>query len=149
AAVFGLVMLLVIWFERSPVRREAIANRDQHDVAAILGVATLRGTLTTFVVGSAIAAVAGSIFVHRDGFATPDTFGIDLGLGIFVMLLVGGAESPWGALLGAWFYTFSAEILNFGKWSNVVYGVILVVVILLLPGGLIGIGEHFARWLLR
>ena len=74
-------MLLAIWLARSPVQRETIAGRDQTQVAATLGVPTLKRRVTMFVLGSAIAAAAGALFVHTKGFANPDDFGINLGLG--------------------------------------------------------------------
>ena len=59
------------------MQREAIAGRDQAQVAATLGVPTLKRRVTMFVLGSAIAAVAGALFVHTKGFANPDDFGIN------------------------------------------------------------------------
>src|SRR5262249_34596772 len=110
----AIVMLIAIWMSRSPVQRETIAGRDQHLVAATLGLPALKRRLTMFVLGSAIAAAAGAVFVHVKGFANPDSFDITLGLGIFVMLIVGGLDSRWGPIAGAAFYVFVPQWLQGG-----------------------------------
>jgi branched-chain amino acid transport system permease protein len=146
----GAAILIGIWMARSPAKREAIALRDQATVAATLGVPTMRVRIVMFVLGSTIAAVAGSLYVHGLGFAQPnDMFGVELSLGIFVMLIVGGLESLWGSALGAAFYVYLPYLLGqthldlFGKkvsqYQQIVYGLILLLVMVFFPEGLIGL----------
>jgi ABC-type branched-subunit amino acid transport system ATPase component/ABC-type branched-subunit amino acid transport system permease subunit len=148
----GLVLLTGIFLGRSPLQREAIADRDQDVVAATLGLPVLRLRITMFVLGSTIAGLAGAIFVHWKGFASPDDFGIDLGLGIFVMLIVGGIDSLWGPVLGAAFYTFFPRVLQssdvevFGRelrsYREVFFGSLLVITMVAFPEGLVGVGRR-------
>jgi ABC-type branched-subunit amino acid transport system ATPase component/ABC-type branched-subunit amino acid transport system permease subunit len=159
----GLMLLLTIFLARSPVQREAIAMRDQDVVAATLGVAILRSRITMFVLGSTIAGIGGAIFAHSKGFATPDSFGIDLGLGIFVMLILGGLDSRWGPIVGAAFYVFVPQWLQggvlgipgvdftvsafgqehrLGDFRDVFFGSLLVIVMIAFPEGLVGIGRR-------
>jgi ABC-type branched-subunit amino acid transport system ATPase component/ABC-type branched-subunit amino acid transport system permease subunit len=148
----ALVLVAGIFLGRSPVQREAMADRDQHLVAAALGLPVLRLRLTMFVLGSTIAGLAGSVFVHWKGFASPDDFGIDLGLGIFVMLIVGGIDSLWGPVLGAGFYTFlprwlqSFDVELFGRdlrsYREVLFGALLVITMVAFPEGLVGVGRR-------
>jgi ABC-type branched-subunit amino acid transport system ATPase component/ABC-type branched-subunit amino acid transport system permease subunit len=149
---FALVVLIGIFLGRSPVQREAMADRDQEVVAATLGLPVLRLRVTMFVLGSTIAGLAGSVFVHWKGFASPDDFGIDLGLGIFVMLIVGGIDSLWGPVLGAAFYTFLPRVLQssdvevFGRdlrsYREVFFGSLLVITMVAFPEGLVGVGRR-------
>jgi ABC-type branched-subunit amino acid transport system ATPase component/ABC-type branched-subunit amino acid transport system permease subunit len=161
-AAVALVMLLAIYVARGPVQREVIAGRDQHLVAATLGVPVLRHRITMFVLGSVIAAAAGAIFVHVKGFANPDSFDINLGLGIFVMLILGGLHSRWGAVAGAAFYVFVPQWLQggvlgisgptltihvfgqdhrAGDFRDVIFGVLLVLTMIVFPEGLVGVGR--------
>lgn len=145
----GAVLLLGIWLARSPAKREAIAMRDQPTVAATLGVPTTRVRIVMFVLGSAIGAFAGSLFVHGRGFAQPQEFSVELGLGIFVMLIVGGIESLWGPVLGAAFYVWVPHFLQrldinvFGheirEYNQIIYGAVLLVTMIFFPEGLIGL----------
>lgn len=143
------VLLIGIWLARSPAKREAIAMRDQPTVAATLGIPTTRVRIVMFVLGSAIGAFAGSLFVHGRGFAQPQEFSVELGLGIFVMLIVGGVESLWGPVLGAAFYLWVPHILTrldinlFGhairEYNQIIYGGVLLLTMIFVPEGLIGI----------
>ena len=163
-AAFAIVMLIAIWLARSPVQREAIAGRDQSVVASTVGVPVFRLRVTMFVLGSAVAGAAGSIFVHWKTFASPDSFAIDLGLGIFVMLILGGIDSRWGAILGAFFYVFipqwlqggvlgipgphftvtlQGQVHNASDFKNIIFGALLVIVMIAYPEGLVGVGRRF------
>ena len=146
--VLAAVLLGGIFIERSPLRREAISFRDQEQVAATAGVAVLRVRLVTFALGSATAALAGGVYAHTEGFLSPDSFDIDLGLAVFLMLIVGGVRSRWGPLLGAAFYVYSPTVLDhvhLHRWTQIVYGVVLVVVMVILPDGLAGTVERVRR----
>ena len=145
----AVVLLIGIWMARSPAKREAVAMRDQPTVAATSGVPTLRVRISMFVLGSAIGAFAGSLYVHGRGYATPDVFSIELGLGVFVMLIVGGIGSLWGPFLGAAFYAWlpyalrQADFEIFGHelraYNQIIYGLTLLLVMIFAPEGLIGI----------
>jgi len=158
----GIVLLVTIFVARSPLQREAIAGRDQDVVASTLGVPTLRVRVVMFVLGSVIAGIAGAIFVHAKGFATPDQFGIDLGLGIFVMLILGGIDSRWGPIVGAAFYVFVPQWLQggvlgipgieftvdafgqqhrLGDFRDIFFGSLLVITMIAFPVGLVGVGR--------
>ena len=93
--------------------------RDQPTVAATLGIPTMRVRIVMFVLGSSIGAFAGSLFVHGRGFAQPAEFSVELGLGIFVMLIVGGIESLWGPILGAAFYVWVPHVLKRTRHQSV------------------------------
>jgi len=158
----AIVMLLAIWVSRSAVQRETIAGRDQHLVASTLGVPVLNKRIAMFVLGSAIASASGAVFVHVKGFANPDSFDITLGLGIFVMLIVGGLDSRWGPIAGAAFYVFVPQWLQggvlgisgptltihifgqdhrAGDFRDIFFGALLVVTMIVFPAGLVGIGR--------
>jgi ABC-type branched-subunit amino acid transport system ATPase component/ABC-type branched-subunit amino acid transport system permease subunit len=144
----GIVLLVGIWLARSPAKREAIAMRDQPTVAATLGIPTIRVRIVMYVLGSAIGAFAGSLWAHGRGYVTPDLFNIELGLGIFVMLIVGGVDSLWGPVLGAAFYVWVPHILLrlnidlFGNpirdYNQILYGATLLLVMIFAPAGIIG-----------
>lgn len=141
-AFVALALLLTALIERSPLRREAIAFRDQPQVAATLGVATLRLRVVMFVLGSTYAGVAGALFAHKSGFISTESFSLELGIDIFLILLLGGIGSMWGPLLGAAFVVWAPEQLRFvGEYRGLIYGALLVAVIVAFPKGLVGLVE--------
>ncbi|MDZ7791701.1 MAG: branched-chain amino acid ABC transporter permease [Xanthomonadales bacterium] len=99
----ALVLVLTAWIERSPVRRDAIVVRDHPEVAASFGMPTLKVQLVMFVLGSSYAGAAGALFAHDQGFISPSSFSVALGINIFLMVILGGLGSMWGAVIGAIF----------------------------------------------
>jgi len=141
-----LALMLAAFIERSPVRREAIAVRDKPLVTSTLGIPLLKYKIVMYVIGSGIAAAAGSLYAHWQGVISPDVFDVDLGIAIFLMLILGGADSKWGALLGAAFYTWVPDYLHsVAEYKEIVYGGLLVIVVIALPEGLIGVVDVVKR----
>ncbi|HTA08897.1 MAG TPA: branched-chain amino acid ABC transporter permease [Streptosporangiaceae bacterium] len=138
-----VALLVVSLIERSPLRREAIAARDAPMVARTLGIPVAWIQVIMFVLGSVFAAVAGSLYAQWQGVISPDTFGIDLSIGIFLMAILGGLGSMWGVIIGAAFYVFIPQYLqSFSQYQNIIYGGLLVVILILLPEGLVGIAAR-------
>jgi branched-chain amino acid transport system permease protein len=147
-----LVLALVgaALIERSPLRRDAIAFRDNSEVAATLGVPVLRVRLGMFVLGSTYAGVAGCLFAHRSGFISPESFSLELGIDIFLIVLLGGVGSLWGPVLGAAFVVWAPEQLRFvDEYRALIYGALLVAVIVAFPKGLVGLVESAWRQVRR
>jgi ABC-type branched-subunit amino acid transport system ATPase component/ABC-type branched-subunit amino acid transport system permease subunit len=170
--LLGLLFVLANLLERSPVVREAMAVRDRPLVAASAGLPVVRIRTSLLVVGSAVAGLGGAVLAHWRGSVVTEQFGVDLGLAIFLMLILGGVGSKYGALLGAWFYVYvedglghldeRLEFLRGGPFERVftfsekldqywpiVYGGLLVIVMIALPDGLIGVGSRLAARLRR
>ena len=150
----AIVLLMGIWLARSPVKRESYALRDQAVVATTLGVPTMRLRIWMFVFGSAIGAAGGSLFVHWKGFAAGEDFALDLALGIFVMLIVGGIDSLWGPIIGAAFYVFVPHWLTewlsgFDEYQQIFYGAVLLLVMIVFPEGLVGLFQRLRGWLMH
>lgn len=136
----GLALVLTALIERSPLRREAIAVRDLPQVAETAGLPTIKIRVLMFTLGSAFAAVGGSLYVHWQRVASTEAFGLDLGIGLFLMVMLGGSGSMWGAVIGAAFYVFVPDQLSlFSEYREFVYGGLLLFVVLVLPDGLVGI----------
>lgn len=153
-AVLVLGILGVTLIERSPLRREAVAGRDLPDVAATCGVPNARIQTQLFVVGSLYAAVAGALYGQWQGFVSPDSFGLDLAIGIFLMVILGGSHSLWGAVLGAGVYVLLPEVLSrFTRLQTLLYGALLVIILIVLPRGFLGLAATAAgaagRWVRR
>ena len=107
------VLLIGIWIARSPAKREAIAMRDQYDgrrddrgADAAGPHRDVRARFVRSARSPARCSCTGT------GSPSPQEFSVELGLGIFVMLIVGGIESLWGPMLGAAFYVWVPYFLQ-------------------------------------
>lgn len=135
--VLTACLTLTAFVERSPLRREAVAARENGLVASLAGVGVQRVQLVLFVLGSAMGGLSGSLIGHWQGVISTDSFGIDLSIGIFLMLLLGGIDSLWGALIGAAVYVALPRLLSgVEQYSAIAYGLLLLVVVLAMPGGI-------------
>ncbi|HEX7095503.1 MAG TPA: branched-chain amino acid ABC transporter ATP-binding protein/permease [Acidimicrobiales bacterium] len=157
--VLALTIAFGYLLERSPVKREAVANRDRETVSKTLGLPSLRIRATMFILGSCVAGLAGSLWGHRSGTLSTEAFSVQLGLGIFLMLILGGISSMWGGVLGAWFYVYVQDYLrrmdtelfghSLGEFWGIIYGGLLIVVMISVPDGIIGVGQRLRRALRR
>ena len=155
----AILMIVAAFIERSPVRREAIANRDHAVVSRTLGLPTLLNRITMFMLGSFFAAIAGSLYAHRSSSVTPESFGVALGLFVFLMMILGGIGSMWGALLGSWFYVYANDKITnattsiggheLREFRPIIFGIILILVMITLPDGIIGLGSKIRRLVRR
>ena len=94
-------------------------------------------------ISGAIAGLAGGMFVlHQRGLNT-DSFGPEVSINLFSMVVIGGLGSLPGAILGA-VYVRSAEFFLGGGWALIASGAGIVLLLLLLPGGL-GAGMYQLR----
>ncbi|GJF02753.1 branched-chain amino acid ABC transporter permease [Pseudonocardia sp. D17] len=113
------------------------AVRDLGSLTGSLGVSVLRYRLVAFGLSGFIAAVAGTLYSQLQTFIFPAMFHMNLLVPMLVMVFVGGAGSLWGPLVGAAFAVVIIEFFqDLGDQQAIAYGLVLMVVIALLPGGL-------------
>ncbi|GAA1866341.1 branched-chain amino acid ABC transporter permease [Pseudonocardia ailaonensis] len=113
------------------------AVRDLGQLSGSLGVSPLRYRLVAFGLSGFIAAVAGTLYAQLQTFIFPAMFQMNLLVPMLVMVFVGGAGSLWGPLVGAAFAVVLIELFqDLGDQQAIAYGVLLMVVIAVLPGGL-------------
>jgi branched-chain amino acid transport system permease protein len=141
--ILGLLLIVGAFIDRSPLRRLSIAARDNGPVAATLGVPVIRLQVTLFMLGSAVGGLSGALIGHWNGVTEANSFGIELSIGIFLMLLLGGLGSMWGPVVGAAFYVGIPQVLNgLDKYEAIVYGGLLLIVVIAVPQGIV---NAFAR----
>src|SRR6476646_7267806 len=100
----GLTALAVLGFAalaRSPFGLGLAAAREREPVAAALGVPFRRWRTIAVTASAAVAGLAGALAVQLAGVADPASYGPYLSFKLFVMVLVGGALAPVGAVAGA------------------------------------------------
>jgi branched-chain amino acid transport system permease protein len=137
--VLAVVVLFAILLERSPVRRQAIAGRENAMVARSGGVPVVRVQVLLFALGSMLGGLSGALLGAINSTVDVNSFGTSLAIGIFLMLFIGGVGSVWGPIVGAAFYVAIPQVLSsLAQYENIVYGALLLVVIIAFPEGLVG-----------
>jgi branched-chain amino acid transport system permease protein len=126
-----------------------LAAKDSEIAAEQSGVDTTRTKLLAFMIGAVYAGLAGCLYASSIRFVSPDSFSGVQAVLLMTMLIVGGMGSIAGCIIGALALTLLPEALRFlGQWYLVLYGLGVIVVIVLLPGGLASITAISPlRWL--
>jgi len=142
--VWGAVLLVLLFsfhILHSRVGRALRAIHEEEVAAEAMGVPTSRYKVQIFIFGAVTAAVAGSFYTHYVTFLSPSSFNLMWSIRFVLMVMVGGMQSLWGALLGAVLLTFVGNewLQVFADFEVVVYGGILLIVALFLPQGLISL----------
>lgn len=136
-------VLVVLLIERSAVGRESVATRERAEVARSVGIPTLHIQTVLFVIGSAMGGLAGAMTAFWQGSMSTETFTLDLALGLFLIPILGGVASVWGTVLGAFIYVELTNVLSgLEKFASLTYGIALLLVIVLLPQGILGVGSR-------
>jgi branched-chain amino acid transport system permease protein len=136
-AVLALGTLVAVRIRHSSLGRAMIATKNSEIAAEQSGVDTTRTKLTAFMIGAVYAGLAGCLYASSIRFVSPDSFSCVQAVLLMTMLIVGGMGSIAGAIAGAFALTFLPEMLRFlGQWYLVLYGLGVIAVIALMPGGL-------------
>jgi len=153
----GLAVVVAFAYKRSRFGRLLSATREDAAAARAVGVSVYRQRLIAFTLSGALAGFAGGLYVHLLPVNTESVY-LDLTFITLAMLVIGGATSLWGAVVGALAVSavdsFLAEaesgIHVFGQSLDlpagtriVVVGALMALVLILRPAGLTG-GREFS-----
>jgi ABC-type branched-subunit amino acid transport system ATPase component/ABC-type branched-subunit amino acid transport system permease subunit len=117
--------------------RALIAVRDAEVAAEATGISKPRMLIAIFLFAGALAAIAGGLFASLQTYITPDAFTFDLSVLFFIAILIGGRGSILGPMLGTIILTILPEIAApLAAWSTFLYAVLLLVIVLVIPGGI-------------
>jgi branched-chain amino acid transport system permease protein len=136
-ATLALAVLIASRIRHSVLGRAMIATRDSEIAAEQSGVDTVSTKLFAFMIGAVYAGLAGCLYASSIRFISPDSFSSTQAILLMTMLIVGGMGSIAGCVVGAVVLTILPEALRFmGQWYLVLYGLGVIAVIVLAPGGL-------------
>ena len=136
-AALLLVLFCLARLRRSRIGRAFEAIKEDETAAGLMGIDVNGHKMLAFVLGAAIAGLAGTLNAHLTFFIGPQEYGFDRGVEILTMTILGGINSLFGPVIGAFIITLLPELLRGLKdYRGVFNGLILVVIVLFLPKGL-------------
>lgn len=153
AVVLTLCFLFVRRVVNSPLGRAFKAIRDDPLAAESHGKNPFVLRLIAVVISAGISSVAGVIYAGYVGFVNDVSFGMDVSFLFITMIILGGAGTLYGPLLGALFITIFPALLNYldlppqylGPVEQLLYGAVLVLLMMWRPDGLVSFSEFFRR----
>lgn len=102
-----------------------------------VGIHALKYKVAAFTIACFFASLTGALYAHYHQYINPRSFDIWVSEFSLVHIIVGGLSTVAGPVLGASFLTIIDELLRPTEFFRVIiFGVILVMTVLFLPGGL-------------
>ena len=137
--VIVVVCLLIIKMRRSWFGMALASINNDSAAARSFGIDVSRYQILTFIIGTAIAGLAGGIYAHRMGYICSSDFAFVISIQILSMVVIGGIGTIRGPIFGALLLTFLPEALRFAdNYRSFVYGTLPVLMVRFMPSGLIG-----------
>ena len=152
---FGLVcvvLFLIIkqFIVKSKVGRAFIAIRENTHAADGMGIDVRKYKVIAFTVSAFFTAFAGGLYMHLTLYLSPDTFVQKQSVLFITMLLFGGTASALGPVIGVVAVMLLTEMLrSFQDYQMLIYGVLMLIVIVGIPGGLYGMLGSIKDYFLR
>jgi len=146
----GVFCALALWLTqrivRSPFGRVLKAIREDEVFAQAAGKNVAFYKVLVFVIGAGIAAVAGVMYACYISFIDPTSFTVMESIFILSVVVIGGAGSLWGPIVGAVVLVTLPELLRFlglpssmaANIRQILYGTLLVVFMMWRPRGFLG-----------
>ncbi len=113
--------------------------------AASLGIPVVRVKRMAFALSAVYAGIAGSLFAAANGFVNPDPFTLELSILFLVMVIIGGAGTVWGPVIGGIALTLlDRRLSGLADYRLLVYGGLLLGALYLVPDGVAGTVRRLA-----
>lgn len=134
-----LAYLLFVKIVSSEFGLALLCTREDDTLASAYGIPVRAVRRIAFVLSGVFAGLAGTLFAHYFQFIAPESFTFLAAFQAIVMVVVGGAGTLLGALVGGLLLSLLPELLrSVESYQAVVYGVILFLFIRFLPEGIVG-----------
>jgi branched-chain amino acid transport system permease protein len=139
-----LALLFCFNVLHSRVGRALRALHEEETAADAMGAPTARLKIQVFIMSAVLAALAGSFYTYYVTFLNPGSFDLMWSIRFVLMVMLGGMQSLWGAILGTVLLTFIGNewLHAFADFDILIYGAILLLVALFLPQGLVSLFSH-------
>jgi branched-chain amino acid transport system permease protein len=155
-AYLAIVFFVVRWAVESSPGRVWQAIRENEQRVEVLGMRPWAYKLQAFVLSSVLATIGGIVYLLLNSGSTPVVTTADFTLTLLLMVVIGGAGSRWGAVLGGILYHYLDDRLTALGSSSVIQGLpgvlrtplsqplfllgtAFILIVVFLPGGLAGL----------
>jgi branched-chain amino acid transport system permease protein len=146
-AVFALACVAIVrWLMHGPYGRAVTAMRNDEQALESLGRSPMAIKVMLFAMACGMAGVVGGFYSHHFLYLTPEQFGTFASTALLTMVVVGGAATTWGPVLGAILITLLPEAIRFldmpisvmAPAQGVMFSVLVLIFMYLRPQGLLG-----------
>jgi len=128
-----IAVVIVLNFINSRSGRAVMSIRDNRIAAEATGINITKYRLMIYVLSSALAGMAGALYIHVLGSAEPLAFDYNLSIEILVIVVLGGIGSTRGAFIAAIILTWlpkSTLFMGLDKYRMLIYSIVLIVMMI-------------------
>ena len=141
-----VTIVFSLYINRSWMGFSFRAVSDDESAARTIGVPVSAYKLVAFMLGTAIAGLAGGLYTYFTQFIVPDSFGFIVSVTLMAMVVIGGTGSTLGVVAAAIILTLLPEVFRFvNDYRLLIFGGILVLVVRFVPEGIAGLGRAVLR----
>jgi branched-chain amino acid transport system permease protein len=146
-AVTAVVFLLTRNLVRGKYGRAFAIVKGNEAVASSMGVSPYRYKVLAFTIASLIGGVSGFLYMVVVQYTSPETMSFGHSITLLAAMVIGGAGSIIGSLLGGAYYVLAPQLTNAidSSLTAVLQGAILLVILFVLPGGLVSLPRLWRR----
>lgn len=121
---FIVIAAFIVWFVTARLRDSRVgraweAIREDEDVAAAMGINTVKYKLMAFSIGAAVGAVGGAIYAPFIDFVAPQSFSLLVSINVLALVIIGGMGSTQGVIAGSLILIGVPELLQFQETAEV------------------------------
>lgn len=143
-ALLAFILVVTYIFTQSRTGKFLGAIKGDEDAAESLGIETFKVKLHAFQASAVFCAMAGAIYASFMTYISPTAIcGMDLSIKIGIVAIVGGVGTLFGPVLGAFIVVplieLTSKLLGAVGGSQLLYGLLLVVIVIFRPQGLISL----------
>lgn len=144
--IVAVAVLSLRWIVRSPFGLVLTAIRESERIVEGLGYPTWRMKYLAYVLAGGYGALGGGLFAYFKGYVGPGQLSWLTAGEALVMVIVGGAGTFWGPVLGAAVVLLLRyEVSSFTQRWETILGLVFILVVLFLPEGLARLPDRFRR----
>ncbi len=142
--IAALTFVLIKIVMESKLGYYFVAIREDQDAAESLGINTTFYKTVSLCLSGVLTGIAGAFYMNYMGYIDPTTvFPLsEVSIATVMVVMVGGAATYWGPVVGALIMVFLAEVIRslpqIGAAHQTIFGIILIFIIMFLPNGIVG-----------
>jgi branched-chain amino acid transport system permease protein len=149
----AIMLIVAIRLKYSSYGRALLSIREDEIAAQAVGINVTKYKVRAFVLSSFFAGVAGALYAMQIGAVNAGDLGFQKSFEILIMVVLGGLGSISGTLLAAVILTILPEALrslgpylptrmgDIDRYRMIIYALVLIVMMIVRPKGLLGVGE--------
>lgn len=144
----GVTFLLVHNLVRAKYGRAFRIVRENEAVAGAMGISPYNYKVLAFTIASMVGGVSGFLYMVVVQYTSPETLAFHHSISLLASMVVGGAGTIIGSLIGGIYYVLVPNFTNevAPTLTSLIQGAILLVVLFVLPGGVASLPRVIRRW---